>query len=209
MAMIECPECKRPISDQAKSCPHCGYPLRKQNNSISQRDDDGFTTWQKILLVCLVIVGVLGIIYIINYFKKPTTTSSLYDETYLNPYSGNNSYSNNNSYSRNYSYKSSADDFDYEYYTNRNRDLVKTVTKVYSNSSYTICEGTLKNNGTDKYTFIRVKGAFKDKNGNVLDTDWTYAVGQEGLSGGEQTTFRLSVDYNSEITDCDVTFMEK
>lgn len=27
MAMIECPECEREVSDQATSCPHCGFPL--------------------------------------------------------------------------------------------------------------------------------------------------------------------------------------
>lgn len=30
MSLINCPECKREISDKAKSCPHCGYELPKQ-----------------------------------------------------------------------------------------------------------------------------------------------------------------------------------
>lgn len=29
MALINCPECSRQISDQAEACPHCGLPLRK------------------------------------------------------------------------------------------------------------------------------------------------------------------------------------
>ncbi len=28
MALINCPECSREVSDQAAACPHCGYPLR-------------------------------------------------------------------------------------------------------------------------------------------------------------------------------------
>lgn len=28
MSLIQCPECEREVSDQAASCPHCGYPLR-------------------------------------------------------------------------------------------------------------------------------------------------------------------------------------
>ncbi|MBN1257753.1 MAG: zinc ribbon domain-containing protein [Planctomycetes bacterium] len=28
MAMASCPECHGEISDQANSCPHCGYPLK-------------------------------------------------------------------------------------------------------------------------------------------------------------------------------------
>ena len=27
MALINCPECNREISDMAESCPHCGLPL--------------------------------------------------------------------------------------------------------------------------------------------------------------------------------------
>lgn len=27
MALIECPECKKEISDKATSCPHCGFPM--------------------------------------------------------------------------------------------------------------------------------------------------------------------------------------
>lgn len=29
MALLECPECKNQVSDQAPACIHCGYPLRK------------------------------------------------------------------------------------------------------------------------------------------------------------------------------------
>jgi len=28
MALIECPECKKQVSDQAATCIHCGYPLK-------------------------------------------------------------------------------------------------------------------------------------------------------------------------------------
>ena len=34
MALIRCPECGREISDKAKSCPHCGYPLPIQPQPI-------------------------------------------------------------------------------------------------------------------------------------------------------------------------------
>ncbi len=28
MALINCPECEREVSDQAVACPHCGHPIR-------------------------------------------------------------------------------------------------------------------------------------------------------------------------------------
>lgn len=29
MALISCPECKQSVSDQAPTCPTCGYPIKK------------------------------------------------------------------------------------------------------------------------------------------------------------------------------------
>lgn len=78
-------------------------------------------------------------------------------------------------------------------------------TKVTSNSSYTICTGTLTNNGKATYKFVQVKGAFQNSSGKVVDTDSTYAVGQEGLAPGESTTFRLSIKKNTSVTKCNVT----
>lgn len=36
MALIECPECHKQISDKAEACPNCGYPINKQNNTNNQ-----------------------------------------------------------------------------------------------------------------------------------------------------------------------------
>src|SRR5262245_8029512 len=33
MALIKCPECARDVSDQASSCPHCGYPMQRTNGA--------------------------------------------------------------------------------------------------------------------------------------------------------------------------------
>jgi uncharacterized membrane protein HdeD (DUF308 family) len=29
MALINCPECQKEISDQATACPHCGHPMKR------------------------------------------------------------------------------------------------------------------------------------------------------------------------------------
>jgi hypothetical protein len=50
MALIYCPECNRPISDKANSCPACGYPLEKKGG-----------VW----IVILFILYVISIIFII------------------------------------------------------------------------------------------------------------------------------------------------
>lgn len=36
MAIINCPECGKEISDKAKSCPHCGYPIESKETVIEE-----------------------------------------------------------------------------------------------------------------------------------------------------------------------------
>jgi len=39
MALIQCPECNKEISDKVKTCPHCGYPFEEnsdKSNNIQQ-----------------------------------------------------------------------------------------------------------------------------------------------------------------------------
>jgi len=69
-----------------------------------------------------------------------------------------------------------------------------------SNSSYNIFVGTLQNKSDKTHYFIKVKGEFKDDQGNTIDTGWTYACGDEGLGPGESTKFKLSVDRDERIT---------
>ena len=80
--------------------------------------------------------------------------------------------------------------------------------KVTNNRSYTVCTGKITNNGEKTYTFVKVKGKFETSSGTVIDTDWTYAVGAEGLAPGESTTFKMSVDKNSSIAKCSVEILD-
>lgn len=47
MPLIKCPECGRDISDRAKSCPNCGYPIE-----ASPDDLERFPREEKVLLIC-------------------------------------------------------------------------------------------------------------------------------------------------------------
>ena len=55
MALISCPECKKQVSDQAKSCPHCGVKLKKAKS-------DEAKAGRIVAVIVLVIVLVLGIL---------------------------------------------------------------------------------------------------------------------------------------------------
>ncbi len=79
---------------------------------------------------------------------------------------------------------------------------------ISHNSSYTVCTGTITNNGRETYTFVEVKGIFKNSYGTIIDTDWTYAVGSEGLAPNESTAFRMSIDKNLDVTNCKIEIID-
>lgn len=39
MALIECPECGKEVSDQAKNCPNCGHPIPISNYTNQNSKD--------------------------------------------------------------------------------------------------------------------------------------------------------------------------
>ena len=86
--------------------------------------------------------------------------------------------------------------------------LVISDVKVSKGSIYTSCEGKVTNKGNSSYKFIKVTGDFVDRRGNVIDTDWSYACGAEGLAPGESTSFYISVKNNSSIDTCKVSLMD-
>lgn len=101
-------------------------------------------------------------------------------------------------------------DSDFSYYDyERGYDVLDIYDLEWdNNSSYNVCVGKVKNTGKETYYFVEVKGTFEDSAGNVLDTDWTYVVGSEGLEPGESASFRLSVDRDYNIDNCTVRILE-
>ncbi len=64
---------------------------------------------------------------------------------------------------------------------------------------YIYVTGSLKNNGTRTVSFVKVKAIYYDANMTPLNTDWTYAVGVEGLSPGETTQFELMTKFTGDL----------
>ncbi|MCU9949143.1 zinc ribbon domain-containing protein [Pseudomonas solani] len=76
MALIDCPECNRSISDQAPSCPQCGYPMKGGANPrlLSEKNIGQVAgvagVWlaapwlaRTLVAVTLIIAGTLAYIY--------------------------------------------------------------------------------------------------------------------------------------------------
>lgn len=80
--------------------------------------------------------------------------------------------------------------------------------QLSSSRAFTTVTGTITNLSDQTVRFVEVKGAFKNSSGKTIDTDWTYAVGSEGLASGESSKFEISVDKDSSIKSCDVTVQD-
>jgi hypothetical protein len=74
MAMITCPECKKSVSDQAKNCVQCGYPLSKLKPSTFDKTYDAASQNQ---------TGIAAII--MHLFKIFSTAEVKENIHYTNP----------------------------------------------------------------------------------------------------------------------------
>ncbi len=101
-------------------------------------------------------------------------------------------------------------DYNTQTYSTGKYDINVGTTQISHNSLYTSCDGTVsvKSTSQKKYRFIKVKGEFLNSSGSVIDTDSTYAVGDEWLEPGQSSKFHMSVDKDSNIVRCRVTVME-
>jgi Uncharacterised protein family UPF0547. len=72
MALINCPECGKEISDKVTTCPHCGYPFEQSNKEEDRgtvnNNDKKRTKYVKIIigLVALVLISVSTIMIVQN-----------------------------------------------------------------------------------------------------------------------------------------------
>ncbi|KZZ85637.1 FxLYD domain-containing protein [Bacillus sp. SJS] len=64
---------------------------------------------------------------------------------------------------------------------------------------YNIVTGAVRNNGDKKYSFIQLKVSYLDESNNVIDTDTTYAAGDEGILPGEEKAFEVMTKLRSSV----------
>ena len=77
MAMIQCPECRREISDQAPNCPHCGTPIAPRHAVPPPTAPPPQKEAGCLKIGCAVLAGLflLGLIatLVMNYVSGPTS----------------------------------------------------------------------------------------------------------------------------------------
>lgn len=75
MALIECPECKKMISDSAPTCPNCGYLMSNQvelENKFTEISDPKYNKVGGVVCITLgilsILLGIITISLIIGIF---------------------------------------------------------------------------------------------------------------------------------------------
>jgi len=210
-----CPNCGTKLPENAVFCSECGKPLTKtaQPQPAAKPKKKPLISIKRLLVLS---VGVAAIMLLINFIDGLHCDYSSCDNAAVkgSDYCYNHkcaldSCDNSRAYNSNYCYyHKTLYDTAADSSNNSSANLKFTNVKVTHNSSYTVATGTVTNKGTKKVTFVKIKGAFVNSAGTTLDTDWTYAVGSEGLDPGESTTFRMSVSKNSSIKNCKISIID-
>ena len=81
-----------------------------------------------------------------------------------------------------------------------------TNVSVKHSGNYAYISGTITNTGSYQIKYVKVRAACLDYRGNVVDTDWTYAVDSSWLNPGESKKFEMMVkDSGNDIRTANVT----
>lgn len=88
---------------------------------------------------------------------------------------------------------------DIEKVNNKRNPLRIEEQSLTSKGEYTYYYGTVKNYGDKTYYFVKIRAVYMDKIKNVLTTDWTYAVGSEGIRPGESVQFEIMTKVRGDV----------
>lgn len=221
-----CKYCGTQIPEIDSTCPNCGKELGRvaatdgsQEKTISTRAVDltkRIGKYPKLLAgIAIVIVCAVVVVLAMNFGKCKASGCSNKsvlgsDYCYSHKCAVSSCKDSRFSYSNYcYSHYLIYDD-DANAYTNYvySYELEISNVTISSNSNYTIAKGTITNNSDQTVSYVKIKGSFETSSGTVIDTDWTYAVGSEGLAPGESCKWEMSVSKDRSIKNCTVTILD-
>ena len=210
-----CKFCGSPVTEQDSICPNCSRELHSTSQQKQQDDGASGRMRKRHLLLCIVPIVCAIVVFALNSGKCKfggCKNKAIEGSNYC--------YAHKCALSSCKEERFGYSNYCYSHYLVYDDDASETYNPVYpyelkisnitisSNSSYTVAEGTITNNSDQTVKFVEIKGAFETASGSVVDTDWTYAVGSEGLAPGESSKWRMSVSKDTKIKNCTVTVID-
>lgn len=229
MALINCPNCNGIISDKASICPHCECNLERKERNRKVRNK--LTVVIVLLCIVLICIGiVVSELYSRSARKKHLENCNAGNHEYViieTQITTCLSYEKRISKCK-YCEEICEEKGDYVYHNfgangictrcklsknpPSNSSVPKTIFKIsnvddWKKSSYTLFTGKITNvdNRTHKFATVKLKlkiGA------QVVDSDWTYAVGSEGISPGESARFEIYYSGDAYWTDYEIELLD-
>ena len=77
MALINCPECQKEISDKVKACPNCGYPFSESNTQKVVITDVKLKSSKVIPKIVIAGISIIVIFFITNGIRKNNYQTNL------------------------------------------------------------------------------------------------------------------------------------
>lgn len=79
MALINCPECGKEISDSAMNCPNCGYPMQVESASTNKLKEDNKIPKKIpiVLMLCMAAVIIMMILIQLGIRSKSTISNGI------------------------------------------------------------------------------------------------------------------------------------
>lgn len=182
MTLIKCKECGKQVSDKAKSCPNCGYPIAVEKTKARVKNEtDQFKKYlPKIAIACGVFIVIIVLLTILIF-----TISSINKKNFIKEYiGGNNDFLLNSEWTTANYDKSKGIDVTMTF----NDDYTCKFSRTGGN--FTLGNNTYKDFGTYKDCYYKVDGDivivyeldFKKKEATKLHEFDHINIGHEYLS---------------------------
>jgi hypothetical protein len=81
--------------------------------------------------------------------------------------------------------------------------------KGFIDGDYMYLKGKITNYGTETFRYVKVGVNWYDNNGRMLDTDYTYAVGAEGLAPKATKSFEIMTKADNSMANYNYYIMEE
>lgn len=222
--MRYCKYCGKEIDGDIAKCPHCGKEIKKNEKSTNSEQSNekrvgAVEQWSaansKIILITAVLAVIAGLTMIVmggrckesgcNNKAAPGSKYCYSHKCVISDCKNRQMAFSNYCYIH---YNEFDDNAKSDQNSNIASQLLISDIRLSSYGDYIYAEGSITNNSDYTVKFVKIKGSFESSYGEVIDTDWTYAVDSAGLAPGETCKWELHAKKDYQISRCSASIID-